>query len=290
MAAAAALGFLSACSPAADDAPRSAGAGQFEGASVTGLQALHHFFPASAAQRIDGGKYLSAVDQVKRVAQAKCMAKAGFNGDLPGAPQADRETLDLVANLNTGDFPDLKWMAANNLIVPDVSFPDVPPPSTPEEKAEAAATETCAQEAEKLFPARQKNAALIDSWWTVVLREQASEPVRALLPTFRSCMEKEGADVSLVRTTASSEAFGGFLGWHTGLMASAADDAARKTLNERWVPIFVRCATPVMETLEGRTTAAQGAFFQDHFEAVQTLINEADQQLQAAEGEFGVTR
>ncbi|WP_344656483.1 hypothetical protein [Catenulispora subtropica] len=251
-------------------------------------EAVHSFFPASAAQFTDGAQFTTARLKAQAAATSACLAKAGTASNANPDVDATSAAEIAMAGVDTVDFPDLDRISSERAFVPPIAFPPaaaprVPAsaPATPTDSGRAAA-QRCRQSSAALFPVQNAAGPLTDQWWAGVRRIQSSQQVRAVLPAFRDCLAESGAPADQIPLTSSGEAFGHFLAWENGADQAAATSAAITANDQRWAPVFAACAKPVMQVVEPMTLQAQQVFLHDNARQVQQLEAMAESELQAA--------
>jgi hypothetical protein len=105
---------------------------------------------------------------------------------------------------------------------------------------------------------------------------QGSAAVLATLPAVRACAARYGWPHDPYGPDRPINSFADFADWlasHLDGAGSRGVSAARvHALDQRWAPIFVRCARPAVTVLEKLQLAAQQTFLRDHKRELAALV------------------
>jgi hypothetical protein len=119
--------------------------------------------------------------------------------------------------------------------------------------------------------------------------------VEAKLGPFWACSQRAGIpaqpdpEYPLAPNAPSGAYFQAFTGWMDALNSRATTPAAQAAIDAHWAPVFVRCATPVVQALDKILVPEQSAFLRAHHQQVHTLEQQAGQAMAKAEQAYGGT-
>jgi hypothetical protein len=238
------------------------------------------FFPASGAQIVDGAPLAGRMAAITTSILAACMTRHGFRMQGESAAQAGSLLTD------NSEFPDIPLiMRTRSFDTGSLTAAQGPPVNLParRQQAYAAAVRDCdAAEASLFSGVTRAVGPLAGQWATIISQIQASPPVTATLPGYRSCMEGQGVPAAQVTASSSSGSFGLFLAWETGQETHVQGQAAEATVRQHWAVIFAECAGPTVAVQERLQLARQSAFLSQHAAQVHLIARLAGQELAAA--------
>jgi hypothetical protein len=248
--------------------------------AVTENEVAGAYFPASGAQVAAGAPLAGRIAAVTSSVMAACMTRRGFSMQAQSAAQA----AGLV--VNNSEFPDIPViLRTRSFDTGSLTAAQGPPVNLAKGKqqAYAAAAQTCAAAASIPFAGLSRaSSSLILAWTAVVSQIQASAPVTATLPQYRSCMERQGVPATEVTASSSSGSFGLFLAWETGQETHASGQTAQLAVEQHWAVVFARCADTTVTVQERLQLARQAVFLRQHSSQVSLLSRLAGQELAAS--------
>jgi hypothetical protein len=293
-------GALSACGAAGTPATGKVAAGQSTvtgpAASPLGIEAVYSFIPATGAQYTTGSRFTGLQQSLESIGVARCMQRDGFHDVTPEpVPAAEANDFD-----NT-DFPDLARIAqtksfGGSPLMPEEGGEPPAPGSMPAARAQAygADESRCAATPDQIFSLPLTAGGTLGGLWQQdISRAESAPAVEATLGPFWACAQRAGIpaqpdpELPLAPGAPSDAYFQAFLGWLDALDARAATPAAMAAIDAHWAPVFVRCATPVVQALDAILVPAQSAFLRAHGQQVHALEQLAGQAMDNAERAYG---
>jgi hypothetical protein len=274
--AAVSLVLVSACGSPSRDVRRGADLANGVGSSRLETEALYYWFPATGAQAASGARYFGIVSSLRDGPMASCMANHGVAYTKYSAAQY---AASFVLN---ADLPDLQVISRTGRFVPDSAAVHMPNPGMARAKVRAYGSDlrTCATRiASSSYPDPDQSASgLRNQWGDILSSAESSTKVRATLPAFESCTEHAGVPPSVFGKAGSdsSAAFGVVEAWIDGPISRARTAASQHIVERHWTAVFVRCARPVVGTLNPLLATQQKAFFQQHARQIHELTKGAD--------------
>jgi hypothetical protein len=299
----AAAGALSACGAASNPATGNAAGGRSTvtgGAQTSqlGIEAMYSFIPATGAQYTTGSRFTGLEQSLESIGVARCMRRYGFHTVTP-EPVSVAEANDS----DDIDFPDLaridqtKSFGGSLLKPGEGGAPPAPGSmSAAQTQAYGADENRCAQIAEKIFFLPLTEGGALEGLWQQDISQAESAPaVEATLGPFWACSQQAGIPAQpdpehpLAPDAPSDAYFHAFMGWMDALASRATTQAALAAIDAHWAPVFVQCATPVVQALDKILVPKQSAFLQAHYQQVHALEQLAGQAMDNAERAYDST-
>jgi hypothetical protein len=238
------------------------------------------YFPASGAQVAVGAPLAGRIGAATSSVMAACMTRRGFSMQAESATQA------AGLAVNNSEFPDIPViLRTRSFDTGSLTAAQGPPVNLAPAKQQAyeAATQTCGAAASIPFSGLSRaSGSLIAAWTAVISQIQASSPVTATLPQYRSCMERQGVPAGEVTASSSSGSFGLFLAWETGQQTHARGQTAQLAAEQHWAVVFARCAGATVTVQERLQLARQAVFLRQHSSQVSLLSRLAGQEIAAS--------
>jgi hypothetical protein len=266
--------------------------------SPLGIDAVYSFIPATGAQYTTGSRFTGLEQSLESIGVTRCMQGYGFH-DVTPEPVSAEEAND-VDNV---DFPDLARIEQTKsfggiLLNPgEGGAPPAPGSmSAAQLQAWSADESRCAQAVEKVFIVPLTEGGTLGALWQPDINQAESAPaVEATLGQFWACAQRGGIpaqpdpELPLAPGAPSDAYFHAFMGWMDALDSRVTTQAALTAIDARWAPVFVQCATPVVQALDKILVPEQSAFLQAHDQQVHALEQLAGQAMDNAERAYGST-
>lgn len=296
-------GALSACGGASTPATGKVAAGQSTvtgGAQTSqlGIEAMYSFIPATGAQFTTGSRFTGLEQSLESIGVARCMQTYGFHNVTPEPVSAEEAN-----DSDNIDFPDLARIEQTKSFGGSLLNPgeggEPPAPgsmSAAQTQAYGADESQCAQTAQKIFILPLTEGGTLGSLWQQDINQAESAPaVEATLGPFWACAQRAGIpaqpdpELPLAPGAPSDAYFHAFMGWMDALSSRATTPAALAAIDAHWAPVFVQCATPVVQALDEILIPEQSAFLQAHYQQVHALKQLAGQAMDNAERAYDST-
>jgi hypothetical protein len=201
------------------------------------------------------------------------------------------------------DFPDLARIEqtksfGGSLLQPGEGGAPPAPGSMPAAQTQAYSADEnrCSQTAEKIFFLPLTEGGTLGGLWQQDISQAESAPaVEATLGRFWACSQRAGIPTqpdpehALAPDAPSDDYFQAFMGWMDALTSQATTQAAQAAIDAHWAPVFVQCATPVVQALDKILVPGQSAFLQAHHQQVHALEQQAGQAMDNAERAYDST-